>query len=69
MDFLEAFVIDVGVDLSGYYAGVPQQFLHDPQVRSARKQVRRETMPQGMRRHLGFQACDLGVLLDQAPDG
>ena len=39
-------MLDVGVELGGGDAGVPQQFLQGPQLGSPRQQVRRKTVPQ-----------------------
>jgi len=47
-DFGELFRTDVGIDLCGCYAGVPQDFLNVPEVNSLLKQMSCKTVSQGM---------------------
>ena len=50
VDGEQALGLDAGVALRRRQAGVPEQFLDRPQVAAAAEQVRREAVPQGMRR-------------------
>ena len=45
----EILAVQVGVDLGGRDVGVPQQLLHDDQIRPSFKQMRGATVPQRVR--------------------
>lgn len=60
--------LDMGVDLRGAQIGMAEQFLDNPQVRSIRKEVRGERMPQQMRIDRPGQARDSRILLGELPD-
>ncbi len=67
--FLEPRLFHVRVDLRRGDAGVSQQFLDLPQVRTAAEQVRGETVSQRVRTDRVRQAGASRVLLDEFPDG
>ena len=50
------------------YAGVPQQLLDVPELRSSPKQMSREAMPQRMRSDSSVQARPLGTASQQEPE-
>ena len=60
MQLLQALAGDVGVDLRGRQVAVPKQHLYDPQVGAMVQQMRREGMPQGVRRQ---RLVDAGLLV------
>src|SRR6266702_1779877 len=53
VDLAELVHGDQRVDLGGRDRGMTEKLLHDPNVRAAVQEMRREGMPQGVRRHLG----------------
>ncbi len=50
----DAFGIHMRVYLRGYNVGMPQQLLHNTQIRTAGKQVSRKGMPQHVRMHMAY---------------
>ena len=68
VDRFEARRIDVSVDLRRGDAGMPQHFLHLPEVGPAREQVRGEAMPQAMRAAVDVDFGADRVLLEKLPD-
>lgn len=64
----EAFRAHVGIDLGGCQAGMPQEFLHDPQVCPAFKQVGRRAVPKTMGREIWPATNTLGRPMDCLPD-
>ena len=67
MDGFEAFAGDVGVHFGRRDAGVAEQFLNDPQVGAVLEQVRRETVPQHVRRDISLDAGKAAPFLDARP--
>src|SRR5262245_25032295 len=65
---LETLARDVRVDLSSRKIAVPEQHLHDPQVRAVIEQVRRERMAQRVRREILGHPGLAGVALDDVPE-
>src|SRR5216683_2628096 len=59
--------VDVRVQLGGGEVRVAQHFLHGAQVRAALEQVRRERVPEGVRRYPLRQPGEAGRSLDDAP--
>ena len=55
------------VDLRRRHRGVPEQLLHDAHVGAAREQVRRERVPEGVRRDLDAELRALGRRADDQP--
>lgn len=58
---------DQGIDLRRGHRGVPQQFLHHPDIGATLQQMRGELMPQHMRRNTGGDAGTLGRVLQNLP--
>ena len=50
VDRLQPPLIDVRINLCSAHIAVPQQFLHNSQIRPATKQMTRKAMPQNVRR-------------------
>ena len=48
IDRKQAFLAHMSVDLRGLEAGMTEEFLHDPQVRTPVEQVRGETVAEGV---------------------
>src|ERR1700723_942015 len=69
MQLFQALARDMSVDLSRGQIAVSQQHLHDAQVRSMVQQVRRESVPQGMRREFLLHAGFLRIAFDDVPKG
>src|ERR1700723_1864025 len=69
MQFFQSLACDMSVDLSRGQIAVPQEHLHDAQVRSMVQQMRRESMSQGMRRELFLHAGFLRIAFDDVPKG
>src|SRR2546425_12119604 len=59
--------VDVRVQLRGREVRVAQHFLHGAKVRAALEQVRRERVPEGVRRYPLRQPGEAGRSLDDAP--
>ncbi len=68
MDFPEAFLIDVGVDLGGGDVGVAEEFLDDAEVGAAFEEVGGERVPQQVRVDVLLDAGEGGALLDDLAD-
>ena len=51
VDGVKARAVNMGVHLSGRNRGVSEHLLDRPDVRSVRKKIRREAVPQHVRRH------------------
>src|SRR5688572_21078434 len=63
----EVLELDVRLDLRGRDVGVAEQLLHRGQIRAALQQMRRERMPQCMRRHALAHARAAHVLAQDLP--
>jgi len=59
----------VRIDLRGLDIGVPEQFLHGPQVRTVESRIGCEGVAQGVRGDLLHDAGQAGILFDAALDG
>jgi hypothetical protein len=59
----------VRVDLGGREIAMTEQHLHDAQIRTVVEEVRRERMPQRVRRELLGDAGLAGISLDDVPEG
>ena len=68
MHFLQTRLVDVRVDLRCGDAGVAQHFLDLPQIGSAGKQMRGETMPHGVGTDIASDSCDMSILFNQFPN-
>src|SRR5690606_19295405 len=69
VQLLHPLASDVRVDLGRRDIAVPEQELHDPKVGTVVQQMRRERVPNGMRRQLLVDARLLRVALDDMPEG
>jgi hypothetical protein len=65
---LQTLTIHMGVNLSGRYVAVAEEFLDDPQIRPALKQVSGERMTEQMRVNVLLDAGTRGALLDDLAD-
>ena len=63
----QALARHVRVDLRGGYVGMPQQHLYGPQIGAVVQQVRRKSVPQGVRRNRYLHARCQRVPLDDLP--
>ena len=68
IDFCHSFCRDVRIDLGCGNISMPQQLLHNPQIRSVFKNMRRKGMAQHMRRYIFFDAGIPHGLLQVFPD-
>src|SRR5208283_932783 len=66
--FLRLGLADMSVNLGGSQTGMPQQFLHHPQVRAAIQQMGGKSMSDGMRMHFFINPALFGVLMNDFLD-
>src|ERR1051326_5659710 len=69
MHFTQAAARDLRVHLSRADAGVPEQFLDDPQIRPMFQKMSRKTMPQHVRSHIALDPRPSHPPLDPPPKG
>src|SRR5439155_22526866 len=55
---------DMGVNLCGNEVGMPQQFLHAPQISAGAQHVRRITVPELVRRKRGIKPGNFEIALE-----
>jgi len=67
VDFPQPAAGDVSVDFRRADVRVAEQFLNHPQVRTVLQQVRRETVPQHVRRDVALDARAANAILDAQP--
>ena len=68
MDRFQPLFIDMRIYLRRRYIGVAKQLLHHAKVRSALQQMRREAVPERVRRYLFLDARQLRILLYHLPE-
>ena len=68
MDFPQPAVSDVSIDFGSADVGVTEQFLDDAQIGSMLQQMRREAVPEHVRRHIPGNAGAVHPLLNPKPE-
>ena len=61
---LEAVAVHVRVMLGRSDVGMTEQFLDGSQISTARQEMRRETMSQGVGADFGIESCSLDIFLN-----
>ena len=67
MDSMEAFLVDVGVDLGGGDVGVAEEFLDDAEVGAIFEEVSGEAVAQEVWVDAAFESCGAGTGFDDLP--
>jgi hypothetical protein len=64
----EDFAVHMGIYLGGGNITVPQEFLHNPEIRPVLQKMGSKGVPKGMRSNILFDPCFTSVPLYQGPD-